>query len=149
MKNNKGFTLVELLAVIVVLALIIGIAVPNAINLSNKSKKKMYISKVEMIIKAAQLYGEDHPKGVATSESACSSTSGRVTVETLVKDGKVKADKDDGTVEDPYSGASMNSKTLCIYKQYNRVYAKITGCTTSGTKKYWMANNVDVADFCS
>jgi len=39
MKNKEGFTLVELLAVIVVLAIIIIIALPNIVNAMNKAKE--------------------------------------------------------------------------------------------------------------
>ena len=103
----------------------------------------MYISKVDMLIKAAQLYGEDHPRLVANKN--CSGTTGIVTVQQLVDDGKVKKDdtKKSGTtivVEDPYSGNDMVNLKLCVYKDNNRVYAKVTGC--SGNK--WMANGVDL-----
>ena len=38
MKNKKGFTLVELLAVIVILALLVAIAVPSTFSISNRLK---------------------------------------------------------------------------------------------------------------
>ncbi len=40
--NKKGFTLVELLAVIVILALIMVFAVPQILNVMNDSKKKNF-----------------------------------------------------------------------------------------------------------
>jgi len=40
--NNKGFTLVELLAVIVVLGIVLTIAVPGVTKLINKSKKNSF-----------------------------------------------------------------------------------------------------------
>ena len=146
MKNNKGFTLVELLAVIVVLALIIGIAVPNAISLSNKSKKRMYISKIDMIIKAAELYGEDHPK--STAIGSCSGTTGIVTVDDLVKDGKVKKDNENKAgkpqVEDPYSGNDMSNLKLCIYRENNQIYAELV---CNGKK--WMDNGIELStEYC-
>ena len=42
--NNKGFTLVELLATISILAIISIIAIPNVISMMEKNKKEAYIS---------------------------------------------------------------------------------------------------------
>ena len=36
MKNNKGFTLVELLAVIAIMAILLIIALPNVLKMFNK-----------------------------------------------------------------------------------------------------------------
>ena len=36
--NNKGFTLVELLAVIIILAIVVGISIPSITNIINDSK---------------------------------------------------------------------------------------------------------------
>lgn len=52
MKNNKqGFTLVELLAVIVILAVILAIAVPSISSMITNAKKNSFEANVEMIIK--------------------------------------------------------------------------------------------------
>ena len=50
MLNKKGFTLVELLATIGILALISLIAIPSVINLTNKNKKGMYIKDAKRFI---------------------------------------------------------------------------------------------------
>jgi type IV pilus assembly protein PilA len=56
MKNKKkGFTLVELLAVIVILAIILAIAVPNVLGIINKSRNDSFISTAKMIVSAAKL----------------------------------------------------------------------------------------------
>lgn len=60
MKKNKGFTLVELLAVIAILALLITIAVPSVIALSNRIKGNMFCTKVENIETAAKMYANDN-----------------------------------------------------------------------------------------
>lgn len=52
MKKNKGFTLVELLAVIVILAVISLVAVPNVVSMLERNKKKqMVLDAKEMLNK--------------------------------------------------------------------------------------------------
>lgn len=52
--NKKGFTLVELLAVIVVLAIILVIAIPNVLGIIDNSRKDSFISTAKMIVDAAK-----------------------------------------------------------------------------------------------
>ena len=47
MKSKKGFTLVELLGVIIILAVILLIAVPKITNIIDESKKEAYKSSVQ------------------------------------------------------------------------------------------------------
>ena len=47
--NKKGFTLVEILCVIVILAIITTIASANIVNLTRDSKEKLYCTKLELI----------------------------------------------------------------------------------------------------
>lgn len=43
MRSNKGFTMIELLAAIIVLGILMGTAVPTVINILNDQKNKTYI----------------------------------------------------------------------------------------------------------
>lgn len=54
--KKRGFTLVELLAVIVVLGIIITIFVPSIINLINENSTKIYANKENILAKAAEDY---------------------------------------------------------------------------------------------
>ena len=54
MKNKKGFTLVELLAVIVILAVLVLLAVPSVIKMLDNTKKNAFIVEAENIIKAGK-----------------------------------------------------------------------------------------------
>ena len=54
--KKKGFTLVELLAVIVILSLILVIAVPSVNKYIKQSKEKAYNTQISTIIEAAQAY---------------------------------------------------------------------------------------------
>ena len=55
-KNNRkfGFTLVELLAVIVILAVILVIAVPKVMNIINDTRKSTFETSVKLIASGAE-----------------------------------------------------------------------------------------------
>ena len=61
--NNKGFTLVELLATIVILGIIMGIAtygVINAIKTSKLKSEKVFVDKIEIAVQGyLSYYGKD------------------------------------------------------------------------------------------
>lgn len=54
MKKRNGFTLVELLAVIVILAIILVIAVPSIMNTIKDARKASYESTAKMVASAAE-----------------------------------------------------------------------------------------------
>ncbi|MFJ8245674.1 type II secretion system protein [Peribacillus asahii] len=55
LKNQKGLTLVELLAVVVILGIIAAIAVPSIAGIIDNSKKDAHIANAEQMIGAARL----------------------------------------------------------------------------------------------
>ena len=61
MKNNKGFTLVELLAVIAILAILVIIALPNVLKMFNDAKKNSFLTEAKTI------YGEAGKKYISDS----------------------------------------------------------------------------------
>ncbi|MBT2684570.1 type II secretion system protein [Bacillus sp. ISL-37] len=56
LKDQRGLTLVELLAVIVILGIIAAIAVPSIGNIIDKSKEDAIKADARMILNAAKLY---------------------------------------------------------------------------------------------
>ena len=54
MKNNKGFTLIELIATITILSIIMLIAVPNMISVMNKNKNQTYINDARKMVTLAK-----------------------------------------------------------------------------------------------
>ena len=61
MKNKKGFTLVELMAVIIIISLVAILTFPNIINQIKKSKKATTNNINDIVISAAKRYVSDNP----------------------------------------------------------------------------------------
>ena len=68
-KDKKGFTLVELLAVIVVLTLVAGISVAVYLNTIRISKKKATLLAINGVKEAAYLYSKEDNKDIEWIES--------------------------------------------------------------------------------
>ncbi len=56
LNKEEGFTLVELLAVLAILAIIVGISVPMIGNVVTKSEKRADNAQIELVLDAARLY---------------------------------------------------------------------------------------------
>lgn len=144
--NNKGFTLVELLAVIVLLGLLVGLAVPGIINGSNKSKERTLNTKIKNIEKAAIMYGQDNrnliSKKISDDEYKYCFKDGKliencyyyekdgkttITVEDLAKgfDGNsyIKFDKEEKIVNPTDESKDLNACEIQIYQKYGKIYA--------------------------
>jgi type IV pilus assembly protein PilA len=61
LKDQRGLTLIELLAVVVILGIIAAIAVPAIGNIIEKQKLKAHQANAIMILDAAKLYWLDNP----------------------------------------------------------------------------------------
>ena len=68
---NKGFTLMELLGVIVILALLMILLVPNVLEQINNKKGEVSKAEEEAIKAAAELYVDEHPNEYANNTSYC------------------------------------------------------------------------------
>ena len=68
--KEDGFTLVELLGVIVILGIILAIAIPGIGNIIDNADKKTALQQEELVIDAAQMYyldgGEEDPVLIKT-----------------------------------------------------------------------------------
>src|SRR5574344_1257996 len=70
MKNKRGFTLVELLGLIVILAVIAAITIPTVTGIIKKNKEKAYNATVATIIDASKKWSSDNSSMVSDTEDS-------------------------------------------------------------------------------
>ena len=97
MKKKNGFTLVELLAVIVILAIILVIAVPQIMNTIKDARKGSFESSAKLIASNAETYwltkqtlGETLPTAAACADLASLSADYGTCTVTIDNAGKAK-----------------------------------------------------------
>ncbi len=143
--NKRGFTLVELLCVIVILAVVILIGSSSIVAVRRALNKNMFETKLDLIISSAKKYGERNKElfltdtGVAskvvykkvrelistddlqTDEYEQKSLVTNCVKETKGSDGVTRC----AVVTNPVEDTIVNELTIKIYMEHNRVYACI------------------------
>ncbi len=102
---KKGFTLAELLGVIIILALIAMIATPAVTSLLNNSKKKLCETQVSYIITAAKNWGADHLLQLPDEGETLT-----ISLSELIQQGYIQGDKDAATEEEKLKIINPNTK---------------------------------------
>ena len=119
--NRKGFTLVELIATIVVLAMVMGIASYSIIGIMNNSKNKNYELLVKNIKDAAEVYYQEcrysNNSGLVDGNGNSICDSATITLGQLVEYGYLKGNTKNGdkyALENPKTGESINNCEIAV-----------------------------------
>lgn len=128
MKNKKAFTLVELLAVIIILAILIIIVAPNVINLAGNTKISLYDSKVKTLESAGEKFGNlninDYKDCKNDSGTSFLNSNCTVSIRELVTEGYVTPDDELNNIIDPETNEPMDgSVLLCFNPKDVNIYA--------------------------
>lgn len=123
LKNEKGLTLIELLAVVVILGIIAAIAVPSIGGLIGNTKKDAHIANAQQIANAAKTYIS------TTSVTIPASTPKEVTLKQLIEGGYLDE------IKDP-SGTKYDIDATKVF--IKNTSSTSDGTTTSSGYKYYV-----------
>ena len=135
-KNNKGLTLVELLAVIVLISLLLGLGIPGINRIRENMNKKALNTKINLIEQAGVLWGQDN-KTMLQSNNNCKDKDNntikcyKVKIEQLIDDDCLDSE-DYNTIiyRNPMNDENLKDKCVYVYKKNNRVYAYFSTSNT-------------------
>ena len=98
---KKGFTLLELLAVIVILGIISTIAIPVYISVSENIKQNLYNTKMEEVLSKSEKFAEDN--GIVAFD-----------IRTLIENGYLSADNELGEYKNPITDRDMGCDIINV-----------------------------------
>ena len=112
MKSKKGFTIVELLGVIIIFAVITLIAVPTFGKISKRVNERQYRNKISLIEAAALKYADD------TNYVA-------FYVDDLITNGYLDPDEGEKVIDNRDNKTEMNCYPIIISEDAGLKYAKV------------------------
>lgn len=141
-KNNKGFSLVELIVVIAIMAVLVGVLAPQLIRYVEKSRESTDIQNCDNIVTALKAYYADKDNPAETVVVAL--TTDGVTVkegkdaDAIAKADAIAADKDENPLKDAkLTGTKLRSKKWATEKNATTKNGlTITYTTSTGIVAY-------------
>ena len=133
-KNNKGFSLVELIVVIAIMAVLVGVLAPQLIKYVEKSREATDIQTCDNIATALKTYYADEE--VSASASATDTTVTVTLSKTELGTGADAAVKDAGLTKAIIKGTKWTSDTIKI--EYNKADGTIK---YTGDSPYYHSKN--------
>ena len=123
--KNKGFTLAEVLGVVVILGLLVIVAFPPLLNQLKKSKNTLSEAELKILGEAAGLYIDDHLSNYPTVEDNVYC----ISLDTLVKNGYLKSPIIDATTNEEIN--EVNNEIRVVINGQNDYSYDLRDKTTS------------------
>jgi type IV pilus assembly protein PilA len=147
-KNQRGLTLIELLAVIVILGIIAAIAIPSIGGIINNSKMKAHQANALMILDAVKLYYLDHPEGenitTGTPMDTRNGMANQATVQrALVENGHYL----DAIPNNPFTGAPYTTVSIVYQADGNHQITLGPTSDTNNANIFTNANKLQILNW--
>ena len=134
--NNKGFTLIELMIVVVIIGILAAIAIPNFINMQARAKEAAVKSNCHTVQLAAEDFAVQND-GVYAADVGTATTPSGQTITTMLPGGALLSNPFTKVNDQPVDGAAATagqSGYVPIAQNGVNVGYTITGCgKTDGT----------------
>ena len=127
--NNRGFTLIEVLAILVILSVIMGLAIPAFTSTMESSKNKNEMLYRDKLVDAAELYVADYKYGIY--KNSVGSDQYFISTDELLSKGYISSSE----VKDNIGGVVYSkSKRRYVYicREYNSDTDYFSGIVSSG-----------------
>lgn len=110
--NRNGFTLVELLGVLIIISLLIVLSIPAYASIYTNVRRENYNSKIKEITNAALKYGSNFKDEIKNSEGRCITTN----VDFLIKKGELLSEEDiKNVIYNPTNGEELSGDIKICY----------------------------------
>lgn len=130
--NKKGFTLVELLAVIVIIGILTTLSVTSVITIRNNSLSDLVEAKIKDLESAAVLYGQDNSSLLTDSctvdevdYSYCLVVSVKYLIDEDYYEVSEYDDDNNPVLDNDLTNKTMLCNTFIIYRKNNMIYATL------------------------
>ncbi|MBQ3021034.1 MAG: prepilin-type N-terminal cleavage/methylation domain-containing protein [Bacilli bacterium] len=130
--NKKGFTLVEILSVIVLISLLLGLGIPGVMKISENMKKKSLNTKIKLIEEAGVFWGQDNKTLLQSitdceiDDSGAESNCYKISISSLISEDYLDKENNSNSYMNPVNNKDLAIDENCkvhVYKKNNRVYA--------------------------
>ena len=115
--NKKGFTLMEIMTVIIILAVIATISFPLINNLMKQSKQSLYETQIKLVEDAARKMTLEDTSLLDKNTSSC------IDIESIIKSGQIDSDE----IIDPRNNEPITGSVVVTfdsdYNQYDYKYS--------------------------
>ena len=159
-KNNKGFTLVELIISIMIIAVILLLSRTIYTSVHSRTVEKIYAEKIKTIEAAANMWAQNNQEKITVEQVGCPEPKNfdsnytykcykDLTVGDLLDAKYLKSDNNFNKILDPRDKTKdLNDYKIIVYYYYNNYYAEVLDenyMEATPVIEYFRVNNASVS----